>query len=309
MTRAQEEQQTEMSQEENEFTAYVSKWMLTEVNFAQSDPRHYYLDRLMAAMSTSSSSQPAKWARTVTQHVQSLKETLPVPSASSPLILVQYDPERLGLVRLLLSGPEGTPYANGLYLFDVYFPNNYPNSPPQVQFRTTGYGTVRFNPNLYESGYVCLSLLGTWSGSGCERWDPAKSNLNQLILSLQALVLNQYPYLNEPGYSHQSPTCEESLEYNRKVRRNCIRWAIREMFQSPIGGWEDVIRWWFQWKRDTILEVQRVEWEALDSGIKETFAAFQRMIDATPTGMTRRSSACRGRGDVPTDANSTAPMA
>lgn len=29
---------------------------------------------------------------------------------------------------------------------------------------TTGGGKVRFNPNLYNNGKVCLSLLGTWSG-------------------------------------------------------------------------------------------------------------------------------------------------
>jgi len=27
-----------------------------------------------------------------------------------------------------------------------------------------GGGSVRFNPNLYASGKVCLSILGTWSG-------------------------------------------------------------------------------------------------------------------------------------------------
>ena len=27
---------------------------------------------------------------------------------------------------------------------------------------TTGAGTIRFNPNLYSNGTVCLSLLGTW---------------------------------------------------------------------------------------------------------------------------------------------------
>ena len=33
-----------------------------------------------------------------------------------------------------------------------------------MHLRTTGGGTVRFNPNLYNSGKVCLSLLGTWPG-------------------------------------------------------------------------------------------------------------------------------------------------
>lgn len=46
----------------------------------------------------------------------------------------------------------------------------------QMTFLTTGGGRVRFNPNLYNCGKVCLSLLGTWAGPG---WDPAASTLIQ----------------------------------------------------------------------------------------------------------------------------------
>ena len=36
---------------------------------------------------------------------------------------------------------------------------------------------VRFNPNLYNCGKVCLSLLGTWSGPG---WVPGESTILQV---------------------------------------------------------------------------------------------------------------------------------
>jgi len=52
------------------------------------------------------------------------------------------------------SGPAGTPYFGGLFLFDVFFPEAYPSVPPLVQLVTTGGGTVRFNPNLYSDGKV-----------------------------------------------------------------------------------------------------------------------------------------------------------
>ncbi len=42
---------------------------------------------------------------------------------------------------------------SGAFVFDVYIPATYPQVPPQFQLRTTGGGTVRFNPNL-----VCRSL-------------------------------------------------------------------------------------------------------------------------------------------------------
>lgn len=66
--------------------------------------------------------------------------------------------------KILISGPPSTPYAYGLFEFDVFMPLTYPNTPPLVHLRTTGGGRVRFNPNLYACGKVCLSLLGTWPG-------------------------------------------------------------------------------------------------------------------------------------------------
>lgn len=55
---------------------------------------------------------------------------------------------------MLITGPSDTPYANGCFEFDVYFPQDYPNSPPFINLTTTGNHTVRFNPNLYNDGKV-----------------------------------------------------------------------------------------------------------------------------------------------------------
>jgi ubiquitin-protein ligase len=50
-------------------------------------------------------------------------------------------------------------------MYDVFFEDSYPNTSPKVNLVTTGNGKVRFNPNLYACGKVCLSLLGTWRGN------------------------------------------------------------------------------------------------------------------------------------------------
>ena len=61
----------------------------------------------------------------------------------------------------------------------------YPTAPPIVEIVTTGGGSVRFNPNLYASGKVCLSLLNTWHGGAvCEGWTSA-STLLQVLVSIQ----------------------------------------------------------------------------------------------------------------------------
>jgi len=60
--------------------------------------------------------------------------------------------------QVLMTGPSDTPYANGCFEFDVYFPVDYPNSPPLINLETTGNHTVRFNPNLYNDGKVGFSV-------------------------------------------------------------------------------------------------------------------------------------------------------
>lgn len=144
---------------------------------------------------------------------------LAVSWASS--IVVRSDTGSTDVLRAVVSGPPGTPYENGLLVFDVLLPEDYPASPPKMVLLTTGGGRVRFNPNLYAGGEgrggcrsvrvplhlacccrpadgkVCLSLLGTWSGPG---WDPAVSTLSQLFLAVQAQILVDLPLVNEPGF-------------------------------------------------------------------------------------------------------------
>jgi ubiquitin-protein ligase len=113
-------------------------------------------------------------------------------------VYLRVDNDRVDVMRAMIVGPQDTPYDLGLFVFDIYLPPNYPEEPPKVLFVTNGKGSFRFNPNLYSGqGKVCLSLLGTWSGPG---WNPSQSTLLQVLISIQAMILNETPFLNEPGW-------------------------------------------------------------------------------------------------------------
>ncbi|KAL6554245.1 Ubiquitin-conjugating enzyme [Orobanche minor] len=61
-------------------------------------------------------------------------------------------------------------------------------------------GGLRINPNLYDCGEVCLSLLNTWDGDSPEdEWVPGRSTMLQVLVSIQGLILNAEPYFNEIG--------------------------------------------------------------------------------------------------------------
>ena len=96
--------------------------------------------------------------------------------------------------RAMIIGPEGTPYDACPLIFDILLPPDYPLRNPSVQIVTTD-GLTRLHPNLYVSGKVCLSILGTWKGPG---WSPILS-LGKVLLSIQSL-LDANPITNEPGY-------------------------------------------------------------------------------------------------------------
>jgi len=167
---------------------------------------------------------PKKLSR-IAQEMAAMAESLPLSWEST--IFLRVDPERVDCMKALISGPEGTPYDSGLYEFDIFLPEEYPNKCPSVHFCTTGGGTARMNPNLYHNGKVCLSLLGTWSGGQGEKWNASTATLLQVLVSIQALILVEHPFFNEPGEELKSGTKEG-------VRRSCTyNQGIRARLDSP----------------------------------------------------------------------------
>lgn len=191
----------------------------------------------------------------IVQELSSLSRSLPLELSSG--IFVRTDDEKISLMKALITGPEGTPYSSGCFVFDIYFPQFYPLVPPKVNLQTTGNGTVRFNPNLYNCGTVCLSLLGTWQGQNGEEWNEQTSTVLQVLISIQSLVMVPDPYFNEPGYEQCMNTDagkKMSADYNLGVRINNINHAMIAQLQHPHPGFEEVIKTHFYMKKDRILE-------------------------------------------------------
>eukprot|EP01063_Lacrimia_lanifica_P027434 TRINITY_DN384_c0_g4_i1.p1 TRINITY_DN384_c0_g4~~TRINITY_DN384_c0_g4_i1.p1 ORF type:complete len:488 (+),score=202.49 TRINITY_DN384_c0_g4_i1:85-1548(+) len=128
-----------------------------------------------------------------------LKEVMQSPNTDSPPIWVSCMDDKLDHVVAMIVGPPQTPYHFGFYFFDMRFPQTYPNDPPKVKIVTTDFGRVRFNPNLYADGKVCLSILGTWKGETSEIWRSAYS-VGYVLNAIQSLIMNSEPYHNEPGF-------------------------------------------------------------------------------------------------------------
>ena len=140
-----------------------------------------------------------------------------------PGVCIWVKEDDVTLIHALITGPFDTPYEGGFFYFVVRCPYDYPNSPPLVKLMSTGGGRVRFNPNLYQNGKVCLSILGTWPGPG---WSPAQS-VSSVLLSIQSL-LSERPYHNEPGYEKERNPGDVAA-YNEQLRHEVLRVAVVEM--------------------------------------------------------------------------------
>ncbi|KAJ7591087.1 hypothetical protein C8J56DRAFT_934652 [Mycena floridula] len=188
-----------------------------------------------------------------------LTTNLPVAYDSS--VFLRVDETRVDVIKALITGPEGTPYHNGCYLFDIFLGPSYNQAPPSVKYMTTNGGKFRFNPNLYADGKVCLSLLGTWSGPG---WSPGKSTLLQVLISIQSMILCEEPYLNEPGWAASAGT-PASHAYSANVRRMVVKTAMLGNLRNPPEPFADVIRTHFRLKAKSIA-TQLDIWLSKDDG-------------------------------------------
>jgi ubiquitin-protein ligase len=141
-------------------------------------------------------------------------------------IHVKFNEDNIYNAQAMILGPSDTPYEKGFYFFDINYPSDYPMNPPKVKFCTLN-GHVRFNPNLYACGKVCLSIIGTWSGPG---WTSCLS-LSTVLVSIQSL-LNENPITNEPGFEKELITGDTSRTYNSVIAYNNIRVAVVKMMTN-----------------------------------------------------------------------------
>lgn len=114
-----------------------------------------------------------------------------------------HDDSNILLGKLLIIGNKDTPYSFGYNFFNVELPENYPFSPPKLTYLSND-GSMRYHPNLYTCGKVCLSILNTWQGEG---WSSCQT-LRSIFIILSS-ILNSDPLTNEPGIRETNPLVEK----------------------------------------------------------------------------------------------------
>lgn len=105
-----------------------------------------------------------------------------------------------------------TPLTNlDIFVLILNSPPTYPHASPSVTFINPN-RYVRYHPNLYKNGKVCLSLLGTWEGP---QWTSCQT-LKSVLVSIQS-ILDEYPMRNEPSFEKLHANNQKNVHYNQII--------------------------------------------------------------------------------------------
>lgn len=132
---------------------HVQKYRLLQKRLVKSDggrfqPYLVFMDPVLTIPQNSSTLR-----RIAADHAM-LHSKLP-PYYLFPPSSVDSSVDDLTQLTVLITGPIGTPYSQGLWRLSLKIPETYPNAPPKATFRTR-----IWHPNVEENtGSVCVDTL------------------------------------------------------------------------------------------------------------------------------------------------------
>uniref|UniRef100_A0A0N5ASQ7 Ubiquitin-conjugating enzyme E2 G2 n=1 Tax=Syphacia muris TaxID=451379 RepID=A0A0N5ASQ7_9BILA len=121
----------------------------------------------------------------------------------------------------LITGPEDTCFENGVFPAKITFPQDYPLSPPKMQFTCD-----LFHPNIYPDGRVCISILHapgddpTGYESSAERWSPVQS-VEKILLSVVSMLAE--PNDESAANVNAAKMWREDREQFEQIADNLVR--------------------------------------------------------------------------------------
>jgi len=162
---------------------------------------------------------------TISRLLKDVKQILKNPLTENGIYYIHDDTDMLKGYAVII-GTVDTPYFGGNYFFEISYPTDYPHSPPKVIYRTNG-NNIRFNPNLYICGKVCVSLLNTWRG---DQWTSCQT-ISTVLLTLCTLLCKN-PLLNEPGVNREH---KDMNSYNEIIEYANLDIAVCDIISKKPG--------------------------------------------------------------------------
>ena len=130
-------------------------------------------------------------------------------------------------------GPKDTMYKGGLFYLKIEFPDNYPNSKPEILFLTPIYhlNVKFFTSSLQPLGHICVNTLNDWK--------PGDS-VKKILPELFALM-----HKNNPGspYDYKDNSRRNEFENNHDLFEKKARYFTKK-YATPYSKEKEYPNGW-----------------------------------------------------------------
>jgi ubiquitin-conjugating enzyme E2 Z len=202
-------------------------------------------------------------------------QTMVSDELSSFGIYYWYNESDMRTGEVLLFGPENTPYAYCPFIFSIKIPTDYPFSSPTVLIVSSD-GVTRFHPNLYITGKVCLSILGTYTGPS---W-ASTMNIGTIFKSIFSL-LNDNPITNEPGWENFTLKNENARDYAEWVEYNLLKYTVYQYRNYS----RKIDTFWCNFKDVFNGDIWKEKWVRIGDKIRTLSLNGEKTYSKVPYGM------------------------
>lgn len=189
---------------------------------------------------------------------------LPKPKSLAGSIFVRVYDRRIDLMSVMIVGRESTPYHQGLFFFDIFFPSNYLKQPQQEDkddvalfYQSFGFD---LNPNLRKNGTVLLDKAQKYS------------NTLELLSSLRDLTVNDKSYID----------AQKGLKLNKRVFMQTCE-AMLKMLKCPPRPFKDFVLGYFRTRAHDILLNYKACADLEDKAMNSLFFKLVRAFESNGT--------------------------
>ncbi|KAF6170907.1 hypothetical protein GIB67_014724 [Kingdonia uniflora] len=190
--------------------------MFKPFNIVRDPSDHHYVE-------TKSSTLPGNWLEEECSLVNRMVEEWKILREKLPnTICVRAYRDCIDLMRVVIVGLDNTPYRDGLFFFDLHISHEYPISPPIVHHHSHGfYLGINFSRRINN------------------QWVPGKSNILQLLVYIQAFVLNEAPCRSiiDPILPYEKPRTPGFNKYTFKLCCKSMLYTLK----NPPKHFEDFV--------------------------------------------------------------------